>query len=421
MRNFVLSLCGGLMLSVAIPVAAAPTVDARLLEMLKGNGAITAAQFDELSADLAKEQRLSARSSVSREDVTTLEQKLGWATNTVISGDIRVREDRIDIQGLNPDPNRDRQRFRARLAAISQVAPTVEAGIRIATGNNNDLRSTNQDIDSYFTKKDLWLDRAFINWHPESVPGLKVYAGKIAQPWFNVADAIWDNDINPEGIAAQYSRKFGVTELFGSVGVFTLKNNVTGKGNEFHNDLRMNTGQIGVRLFPGDDFKVTLGGSVYHFYKDAFNNRTPATAGLTVNGNTSTQFQLFEGFGQVDVLGLPLPLSLYGQYVHNAAANGPQSNQDNAWLLGVMTRVWDVALNYNYRDLERNGVVGAFTDSDFAAGFTASHGHTLKATYTIANNFVFTTTYFRAESDASNPNRQGAGTNVLMIDLVATF
>ena len=61
MRNFVLSLCGGLMLSVAVPVAAAPTVDARLLEMLKGNGAITAAQFDELSADLAKEQRLSAR------------------------------------------------------------------------------------------------------------------------------------------------------------------------------------------------------------------------------------------------------------------------------------------------------------------------------------------------------------------------
>ena len=71
---------------------------------------------------------------------------------------------------------------------MSQVGPTVEAGIRLASGNNNDLRSTNQDLDNYFTKKDIWLDRAYINWHPANVPGLKMYGGRMAQPWFNVAD-----------------------------------------------------------------------------------------------------------------------------------------------------------------------------------------------------------------------------------------
>lgn len=428
LRNTILSLCGAIVLAAALPASAALSVDAKLLDMLKSNGSITADQYAELTADLAKEQRQIARSTVSKTDVTELQQKIGWATNTVVSGDIRVRQDRVEIEGLNPAPNKDRQRFRARLATISQVTPTVEAGVRIATGNSNDVRSTNQDIDGYFTKKDLWLDRAYINWHPESVPGLKMFAGKMAQPWFNVADAMWDNDINPEGLAAQYSRKFGVTELFGSAGVFVLKNNVTGKGNEFHNDLRMNTAQFGVRMFPGDDYKLTLGGSVYHFYKDGFNAKTPgatpgsvAPAGLSVNGSTSTEFQLYEGFGQLDVLGLPLPLSVYGQYIHNAAANGPQGDDDTAWLLGFMTRVSEVAVNYNYRHVERNGVVGAFTDSDFAAGFTGSRGHTLRLNYNIANNFAFTTTYFRASSDASNPKLRGADTDVLMIDLVATF
>ncbi len=63
----------------------------------------------------------------------------------------------------------------------------------------------------------------------------------MSQPWTKVAESevIWDNDINPEGIAVQYSRKFGDTNVFGSGGAFTLKDNVTGFGPEFNNDLRM--------------------------------------------------------------------------------------------------------------------------------------------------------------------------------------
>ncbi len=62
---------------------------------------------------------------------------------------------------------------------VSQVSPEIEAGIR---GNDNNARSTNQDLDNYFTKKDIWLDRAYFNWHPNAVPGLNVIGGKMAQP-----------------------------------------------------------------------------------------------------------------------------------------------------------------------------------------------------------------------------------------------
>jgi len=425
-RNFILCLCGGLILTAATSGSAAESVDAKLLGMLKANGSISAEQYTELSADLAKEQRQVARETVDKEELTAFQQKIGWAANTVISGDVRVRQERIEVQNKSPEQTANRQRYRARLAVVSQVTPTVEAGIRLATGNNNDVRSTNQDMNNYFTKKDIWLDRAYINWHPENVPGLKMIGGRMSQPWVKVGESemIWDNDINPEGLAVQYSRKFGQTNVFGSGGVFTVKDNVTGSGPQFDNDLRLYYAQLGTNLFPGDSFKLTLGGGLYHYFKDKFgvpSNPANGGLGLTVNGNTSTEFQLYEGFGQLDVLGLPLPVSLYTQYVTNANANGPQKNEDSGYVIGLLTRVWEIGVNYSYRDVERNAVVGAFTDSDFASGFTASKGSKLQLSYNIAKNFQFMTTYFMTESNASNPPFPGSDTDTLQIDLIATF
>jgi len=416
------------MFTAATSASAAESVDAKLLGMLKANGSITAEQYTELSADLAKEQRKVARETVDKEELTTFQQKIGWAANTVISGDVRIRQERIEVQGKQPtEQTANRQRYRARIAAVSQVTPSVEAGIRLATGNSNDVRSTNQDMNNYFTKKDIWLDRAYINWHPENVPGLKMIGGRMSQPWVKVAETemIWDNDINPEGLAVQYSRKFGQTNVFGSGGVFTAKDNVTGSGPQFDNDLRLYYGQLGTNLFPGDSFKLTLGGTLFHYFHDEFGvpgaPGSGGNPGLQTNGNTSTQFQLYEGFGQLDILGLPLPLSLYTQYVTNPNANGPQKDEDSGYLVGLLTRVWEIGVNYQYRDVERNAVVGAFTDSDFASGFTASHGHKLQLSYNIAKNFQFATTYFLTESDASNAPFTGSDTDTLQFDFIASF
>ena len=162
--------------------------------------------------------------------------------------------------------------------------------------------------------------------------------------------------------------------------------------------------------------------SVYHYYLDgSASHRTAGSARLAANGNTSTEFQLYEGFGQLDVPGCRLPLSLYGQYVKNPNANGPQSDEDMGWLAGVQdTRSGRSALNYSYRDLQRNAVVGAFTDSDFAAGFTASRGSKFQATYDIAKNFQFSTTYFMTESNAAS-TQAGSDVDTWQIDLLAKF
>ena len=73
-----------------------------------------------------------------------------------------------------------------------------------------------------------------------------MFGGKISQPWFKVADrVIWDNDINPEGVAAQYSRKFGdvpVQRVRLRRGIHA-ENNVDGRGNPIqHTTCGCNTG-----------------------------------------------------------------------------------------------------------------------------------------------------------------------------------
>jgi polyhydroxyalkanoate synthesis regulator phasin len=423
-------LCAGLLLAAA--PAFAGTVDQKLLDMLLANGSINATQHAELTGDLAREQRVAQREAgkqVKTEDMVALQQKLGWAMNTQLRGDVRVRHENIHIEdepsdGKNPK-DKDRQRIRARLGAFTQVNPEVEAGIQIASGSGKDARSTNQDLDDYFNKKDVWLDLAYIDFHPLQVPGLKVFGGKMKQPWVSLGDVIWDGDINPEGGAATYSRKWGMTELFGSAGYFILNDNVDAEGVEFEHDLRLYSGQIGTRLYPGDSFKVTLGGSIYAYDDDEDDTvPSPCTAvcALGVNGNTTDEFRLYEAFGQLDVIGLPLPLSVYGQYVMNGAAQGVDDDQDQAWMVGFMTRVFDVGVDYNYRDVQRNGVVGAFTDSDFASGFVGSRGHKLKAKYDLSKNFSVGATYFMAESDfASGSSDTDASVNTLQVDVEAKF
>ena len=419
-------LCGGLVLAMSVPASAG--VDAKLLEMLKANGSISPAQYAELQTELTSEkqaQQEAAANQVKKSDLSAFEQKVAWAAKTEFKGDVRVRQETVKIDGESDGKNKDRQRIRARLGAYTEINPQVNTGIRIATGGGDDARSTNQDLDNYFDKKQLWLDQAYIDYHPTAVKDLHLIGGKMPQPWVSMGDVIWDSDINPEGLAATYKHNLGNSgvEMFGSAGYYTLKDNVDGEGVQFRNDLSLYAGQLGARFAPTDSLKVTLGGSVYSYNNDK-DSACPTTGtkttpcALAVNGNSTDEFRLYEGFGQVDIANLPVPLSLYGQYVHNAATD---SDQDDAWLVGFKSKLNAFSLDYNYRDIQRNAVVGAFTDSDFANGTTGSRGHKIKLGYEIDKNFGLGVTYFLTKADYATSTQKDANANTLQLDVEAKF
>ena len=439
-------LCGGLLLAMSVPASAA--VDAKLLDMLKANGSISAAQYTELQAELArdqKEQQIArqaqqetneqiAATAKKTNELSSFDQKLAWAAKTQLKGDVRFRHETIKIDGTpnNGGKDKDRERIRARLGAYTEINSQVDTGIRVATGSSDDARSTNQDLDGYFNKKSIWLDLGYIDYHPTQIKNLHVIGGKMLQPWVSMGDVIWDSDINPEGLALTYKYPLGSSaELFGSLGNYSLKDNVNGDGVQFRNDLRMTAGQLGSRFSLTDNLKLTLGGSVYAFQNDE-DSRCPTTTGTTpgcltpsetvanTTAGNASEYRLYEGFSQVDIGGLAVPLSFYGQYVQNTKAT--DKDKDTAWLLGAKSKVFGFNLDYNYRDVQRYAVVGAFTDSDFAGGFTGARGHKFKVGYDIDKNFAIGATYFLTKADyASATGYRDANANTLQLDAEAKF
>lgn len=413
------ALCGGLVLAMAVPANAA--VDAKLLDMLKANGSINAAQYAELQTELAKDQAAQKQALADVQNTKSatqseFEKKIAWAAKTQFKGDVRFRQENVKVEGQTNAQDQSRQRIRARLGAYTEINPQVNTGIRIATGGGS-ANSTNQNLGNYFNNKDLWLDLGYIDYHPTAIKNLHLIGGKMNQPWVSMGDVIWDSDINPEGLAATYSFPMGgSTEFFGSAGHYTLQDNIDGEGTQFKHDLRLYAGQLGAKFAPTENLKVTLGGSVYGYDNDSTPN---GIAALSVNGNTTTEFRLYEGFGQVDISGLGLPLGLYGQYVVNDEST---DGEDTAWLAGVKTKVFGFGIDYNYRDVQRNAVVGAFTDSDFANGTTGSRGHKLKVGYEIDKNFSVGATYFLADADhITNAGRTDADAKTLQLDVEAKF
>lgn len=337
---------------------------------------------------------------------------------------MRFRQETVKIQGEsnNGGRDKDRQRIRARLGAYTEINSQVDTGIRVATGSSDDARSTNQDQDNYFDKKSIWLDLGYIDYHPDQIKNLHVIGGKMLQPWVNMGDVIWDSDINPEGLAVTYKYPLGTSaELFGSLGNYNLKDNVDGDGVQFRHDLRLTSGQLGTRFSLTDNLKMTLGGSVYAYQNDKDSRCTTTTTpcALAVNGNSANnEFRLYEGFAQADIGGLAVPLAFYGQYVKN---NDAVTDQDTAWLIGAKSKVFGFNLDYNYRDTQRDAVVGAFTDSDFANGTTGSRGHKLKVSYDIDKNFALGATYFLTKADYASRTQRDANTNTLQLDAEAKF
>ncbi|AXM98437.1 putative porin [Pseudomonas plecoglossicida] len=401
----------GMMLALSTPASAA--VDAKLLEMLRANGSINQAQYTELQGDLAKEAKEKADQKAQSDRMSAFEQKVAWAAKTQIKGDVRLRYEDVNVDNPNSrSGNQDRERVRARVGFYSEINPQVDAGVRVATGSSADARSTNQSLDNYFEKKTLWLDLAYLDWHPTALPNLHLIGGKMLQPWVSMGDIIWDSDINPEGVAVTYKTNLGPAEVFGSAGHYNLKDNVDGDGVQYKHDAQLYHGQLGTKFDVADTVKLTVGGSLYAYDNDE------DSAALRSLGNTTDQFNLVEGFGQLDFTGFAIPLSAYGQYVKNTQST---DGKDIGWLAGLKSKVGAWSLDYNYRDVQRNAVVSLFTDSDFGNGFTGSRGHKFKVGYEIDKNFALGATYLMAKTDYSNLPNSDADVDTLQVDLEAKF
>ena len=356
--------------------------------------------------------------------VEALPESLKWAENVKISGDLRYRHETIEEQA-DGRPDRQRNRVRARLNIKGKVNDEWDIGVRLASGSA-DPASTNQTLEDSFSSKEMWLDLAYFNWHPDSVQGFDVFGGKMKNPFYKAGknQLIWDDDVNPEGVAAQYEMPLNdCQKLYLNGGGFWVNESASG----------VDTSLFGVQAYLKHlfaDKSYLVGGVSYFDYgniKGQGDLKTAWSSSGSFFGNTSAanafvnDYDLVEAFGEYSFKANGMPVSFYGNYVQNVSAD---TSGDTGWLIGCKInkaqKVGSWQFNYNYRDLQADAVLGALSDSDFIGGGTDGRGHKFSLKYQLAKNLQTGLTYLLDEVGSSSSSDE-ENYRRLQADLILKF
>jgi hypothetical protein len=340
-----------------------------------------------------------------------------WVKKFKVGADFRYRHENIDREGRK---GRDRQRIRARITLKGKVNDDLDLKFRVASGSEDPV-STNQTLDDGFSSKDVNLDQAFFDWHPEELGNSHILGGKMEMPFEVVKDLIWDGDLSPEGLAFSHGIEVGDDAT-----VTATLAGFWGEERSSADDTMMYGGQLAVDVGFSDDASVM--GGVSYYYWDNTKGFSPLFDATDSFGNTVVtamdgSLTYADDYGELEFfavakLDLGIPVKLYGDLVINQEAD--ISSEDTGWMLGATLNKakepgsW--ALDYNYRELEADAVLAAYTDSDSFGGGTDGRGHKISGKYQIDENFQLAVSYFINETGISGVE---SDYNRLQVDLKA--
>jgi type II secretory pathway pseudopilin PulG len=353
-----------------------------------------------------------------------------WVKNTKISGDFRYRYESLDRKPSDDTEftnERRRNRIRARLQFKTKINDEWDTIFRIASGSSDVPTSTNQTLDNTFETKDLWLDLAYANWHPDSRPGLNMSLGKMKNPFYNVGknELIWDGDVNPEGGAASYSWKLNKSDTASLVGgAFWLDERSTDADAGYF-------GIQGMLKHKFDNGSHLLGGATYYDIGNIDSKSADSDdTGVTLLGNTDAggttymyDYDLYELFGEYGFKCNGMPVAIFSNYVQNTAAPGGRNTGYNIGAqLNKAKKPGSWQFKASYREVESDAVFAGLTDSDFIDGGTGGKGWELGFKYQLAKNIQAALTYFINERDRRVAGGSGSQNfNRLQGDLVFKF
>jgi hypothetical protein len=314
--------------------------------------------------------------------------------NLRFSGDLRYRHESINEE---VEHERHRHRIRARFGATADVAENVQVGLTLASGGDDPI-SANQTLDTGFSRKPIGVDRAFFRW--AATDELTFTGGKMANPFFRPGNhhLIYDNDLNPEGLALRYGRG----DWFANYAGLWVEERSSA------NDSIMLGGQFGYRRTLDDGVRITAGAGYYDYLETQ--GQTPFWDGEPVGnrvdaaGNYLNDFNLAQVFAELSLEPGERPLTVFADYVVNTEADEVDVGFALGASLGEVTgpRTWRVG--YVYQDLEADAVVATFTDSDWAGGGTDATGHVVEFNYGFRERLVFGLRYFLNERGADAGN-----------------
>jgi hypothetical protein len=349
-----------------------------------------------------------------------------WYDDGKIKGDLRYRFENIEQEKL---ASRSRDRIRARIGYYSRINSDVDVGIALGTDEAvnglGDPISNNQTLGFQDTKKGIYLDLAYFDWHPSVLPGVDLIGGKMINPLIAVNDYLLDRDLTPEGLALKY--KVGDEIQFLANGLYQL---IQERAED--NDTKGYHGQVALKFQANSDSHIMLGATYSGFQnmqgfgvqdytvlnKPYGNSTTKQVTGGKTNLLYATEFKVVEGFVEAGTAIAGLPVTAFGAYAQNTDPSDNNTAYTAGIKLGKASDPNTFELGYDYRHVEKDAFPGFLTDSDSFGGGTDGKGHKVSLAYQILKNWQAKVTYFMDQQKISSTDNDYKR---LQIDLVAKF
>lgn len=343
-------------------------------------------------------------------------------------GDIRYRyESKLTSkENVSNETSQDRHRLRVRFGVNPWINEELSAGLQLATGSN-ETTSRNQSLTDGFVAKSIYLNEAYIDYHPMMLNGdVNLILGKrdVANTLFIEKDLVWDSDLTFEGATLQYGKDDSGKQKDG-LGAVIGWYQIDESSAEFDPSLIVLQGTYkGEVMGLGCDL-----GAGYYDFQHINKDNDPYTAlnfkpAFDYSGKDFNIVELFGSLGG-DITET-VPWKLYGQYAFNTAKKDVKNvNIDNAkrdaYLVGVKIgkakNPGQLEGSAEYVRIERDAVT-MFTDSDRNnASATNLKGYKFSSTYQLVQNMTLGATYMNFKDIVGTTDTK----HLLQLDAVVKF
>ncbi|MGH8176907.1 MAG: putative porin [Steroidobacter sp.] len=326
-----------------------------------------------------------------------------WPSRTSVRGDVRYRHQQTDDARVTAE--RDEHLLRARVSVEAKATDNIVAGIGFSTSEGGNPRGANVRLDGEFSRKSLYIELGYVDW--TFAQGAHAVLGKMRVPFVRPGQSLfWDNDVNPEGVAATYANG----PWFGAGYGFWVEENVqfvsTPDPANDATDTKMYGVQFGRRFDLGTS-NLVLGAMYYDLAaargrRPFFNNSGNGNS-MNASGGLAYDYQVVELMAEYNAKLAQLPLQLWLDFAQNQDAV-----LDTALSAGVLLGKaanpgsWEAGLAYQI--IEKDALFAQHIDSDFAGGVTDSEGWILRAGYAPLKNWSLNATYFMTDGNVDVGN-----------------
>ncbi len=357
------------------------------IELIKGELEAVADSNAQANQRLTK---LETDTAANKKETDAKGKQLG---NFNFSGDIRARVETFLQEGAE---TRTRERFRLRFNITGKISDEFSGGFSLASGTLDDPVSTNQTLTSFFNRKNIGIDKAYITYKPKYAQFLKLDMGRFAYPWYRTP-MTFDNDVNVEGLAQTLSFDVNspVLKNFTVVGFQLPFNEVSGRADSYilggqiqaqfqlGSKVRLGLYGSGLDFLRSDPIAVALGSSLRPSLP---NSNTLVRNSSNVVIGYASKFAYLDAIMKLDFdTGARFPTSLVFNFVNNVRGPRERSGYWTELTVGRSKESKDVQFGYALIRIEKDAVIGAWNESDLRSS-TNVLNHKLSFGYTIKSN-----------------------------------